>query len=153
MITVTTQENIDKDILNSIENIGKLSLPIFYSYDDLKNILELKDNVYTIYIAKKIDKVVGFAITAVTDEGGIHIMSIASDPKYRRQNIGTKLLNEIKSKNIKEFISLYVQSINKIARKFYRKNKFIEIEKVDNYYSNLEDNNAILMAYVNPFYL
>ena len=73
MITVTTQEDIDKDVLNSIENIGKLSLPIFYSYDDLKNILEFKDNIYTIYIAKKIDKVVGFAITAVTDEGGIHI--------------------------------------------------------------------------------
>jgi len=136
--------------LNLCADIGKLSLPIFYDYNNLNDILDI--DTYNIYLAKNMNRVIGFGITSITEDNNIHIMSFGCHPEYRRKNIGTKILNKIKKKNKDKLITLYVQSENSVAIKFYKKNKFIEIEKVSNYYSDLEDNNAILMAFINNKY-
>ena len=148
MIKVNILKEYDESIIQLCENIGKLSLPIYYKSDDMKKILDLEDSVYTIYTVEYKEKIVGFAITALTEEGGIHIMSIACHPDYRRKNLGTALLDKIKKDNKNIFISLYVQYSNENAKKFYIKNGFVEIEKVSNYYDNLDDNDAILMIYI-----
>ena len=131
--------------LEEIKNIGKLSLPIYYNNDSLKDVI--KNNNYDILVAKKTDKILGFAITSITEDDNIHIMSLACLPNFRRKNIGSKLIKKIKKKNKEKLITLYVQSSNNIAIEFYKKNKFIEIDYVKNYYNNLDDNNAYLFSY------
>ena len=71
--------------LEEIKNIGKLSLPIYYNNDRLKDVI--KNNNYDILVAKKTDKILGFAITSITEDDNIHIMSLACLPNFRRKNI------------------------------------------------------------------
>ena len=149
IINAKDSESTEFD-LNSCANIGKLCLPIFYDYNNLNDILDSEN--YNIYLAKNTDKIIGFGITSITEDKDIHIMSLGCHPEYRRKNIGTKILNKIKKKNKDKLITLYVQSKNDVAIKFYKRKKFIEIEKVPNYYSNLEDNNAILMGFIDNKY-
>lgn len=136
--------NIIEKELDQIKNIGELSLPIYYDKDSLKDVIK---NGYDVFVAKESNKIMGFAITAITEDDNIHIMSLASSPNFRRKKIGTKLINKIKKKNKQKLITLYVQSSNNIAIEFYKKNKFIEIEYLKDYYSNLDNNDAYLLAF------
>ena len=136
--------NIIEKELDQIKNIGELSLPIYYDKDSLKDVIK---NGYDVFVAKESNKIMGFAITAITEDDNIHIMSLASAPNFRRKKIGTKLINKIKKKNKQKLITLYVQSSNNIAIEFYKKNKFIEIEYLKDYYSNLDNNDAYLLAF------
>ena len=86
--------------LEEIKNIGKLSLPIYYNNDSLKDVI--KNNNYDILVAKKTDKILGFAITSITEDDNIHIMSLACLPNFRRKNIGSKLIKKIKKKKKKK---------------------------------------------------
>ena len=138
----------DENNIRQCELIGSLSLPIYYKHDDLKVLIEKANDIYKIYLAELNNKIVGFAITCFTDEGGTHIMSIAIHPNYRKKKIGTKLIEKIKYDNLDTFISLYVQTNNKSARHFYAKNNFVEVERIKNYYQDLDDNDAYLMVFL-----
>lgn len=138
--------NIIETELDEIKNIGELSLPIYYDKDSLKDIIE-NGYGYNVFVAKECKKIMGFAITAITEDDNIHIMSLASSPNFRRKKIGTKLINRIKKRNKQKLITLYVQSSNNIAIEFYKKNKFIEIEFIKDYYSNLDNNDAYLLGF------
>ena len=74
-----------------------------------------------------------------------HILSIAINPNYRRKNLATMLINNLKKDN--NDITLYVQCINKIAINLYIKNGFKCSKKLPNYYDSLNNKEAYLMIY------
>lgn len=74
-------------------------------------------------VAQKNNNVVGYIIFWIQKNNEGHIISLAVDEKYRRQGIGTRLVNSaikiLKKFNVKE-VSLEVRKSNKVAIKFYK---------------------------------
>lgn len=95
-------------------------------------------------IYKKDNKNIGFIdFSYIYDR--IEINYIYVDPKYRKQHIGSKLIQELISFADKEKcinITLEVNENNNVAIKFYEKNRFKKSAIRNNYYGN---ENAILM--------
>ena len=132
--------NIIIDDLEEIENIGKVSLPIYYKQMEL--LFLLLDKSYNMYKLSKENNILGFVIIKYfPDENRHHIMSIAVLPKYRKNNVGTTLINKILTLNSKK-ISLYVLTTNIAAINFYEKNKFIKKKTILDYYKTLETQSA-----------
>lgn len=144
---------IQQEDCKSCEDIGKLSLPIHYSQENLSALIENSD--YTLLKAETITNEGNKYITGLivyrktlveeTFDYINHVMSIAVHPQYRRHHIGTILMNAVKSAN--KPISLYVQTVNKIAVEFYKKHGFIILSEIEDYYETLEEQSAYLMIY------
>ena len=83
---------INQEDCQVCENIGRLSLPIYYKHENLLEILENSD--YTLLKAETKDKnilgIIVYRKTIVDQTHNYinHIMSIAVHPDYRRKNIG-----------------------------------------------------------------
>ncbi|MCD6171980.1 MAG: ribosomal protein S18-alanine N-acetyltransferase [Thermoplasmata archaeon] len=92
------------------------------------------------FVADENKKIVGYAIG---DKHRHLIVSIAVHPEYRRNGIGTMLINEI-LKNMEDYAVLQVRKSNIDAIKFYKKNGFNEKNIIKYYYIDGED--AILMS-------
>jgi ribosomal-protein-alanine N-acetyltransferase len=93
-------------------------------------------------VAQENNRVVGYIIFWIKYEDEGHIISIAVEKNYRRQDVGSKLvetsLEAFKKFNVK-IIKLEVRIGNKGARKFYSKMGFKEEKIVEDYYEDLED--------------
>lgn len=133
--------------IQDIVNCGSISLPIYYKYDDLLEIIN--KNNHKILIAKNESKFCGYIIFKIETDKNIHINSIAINPNFRRFKIGTQLINKIKITYIDFTITLYVQTTNINAIKFYKNNSFKINQKVIDYYSTLDSNDAYIMIYDN----
>ena len=93
-------------------------------------------------IAEKAHKIIGFLIGVKIDTQNAKILMLAVSKLYRKQRIGTGLLNQfLKVTSIKNInsISLEVRTNNKNAIKFYQKNGFIIKEKQIEFYQSGED--------------
>ena len=77
----------------------------------------------------------------------LHIMSISILPKYRGNNLGSNMIHKLKEMFPYYTITLYVQTQNNRAIRFYKKNGFIILNELKNYYSNQENNNAYKMIF------
>tara|TARA_Y100000590_G_scaffold470619_1_gene667009 strand:+ start:1050 stop:1493 length:444 start_codon:yes stop_codon:yes gene_type:complete len=132
--------------LRDVEEIGKLSLPIYYKLSDL--IYIFFDNLYLYYkiYNNKTDKILGFIIIKKFERRH-HIMSIGVLPEYRRKGLGSLLINYIKELD-NDKISLYVLTNNKNAISFYNKNKFKEIQRVEDYYTTLPVKSAFYYEFI-----
>ena len=98
-------------------------------------------------VAQENNRVVGYIIFWIRFEDEGHIISIAVDRSYRRQDVGSKLVEtslEIFKKFKVKRIKLEVRVGNKGARKFYSKMGFKEEKIVEDYYEDLED--AVIMG-------
>ncbi|MBA42597.1 MAG: hypothetical protein CMF62_01125 [Magnetococcales bacterium] len=128
-----------------LENCGKSSLPIYYNSIDYFNMIL---NPYFLIIIATIDnKLVGFVVIEYNDNR-IHICSIGVYQNYRNKKIGSTLIKNIIKLCDEPKVSLYVKCDNSIAIKFYLKNEFVIIKKLDNYYENYfknESNDAYYM--------
>jgi [ribosomal protein S18]-alanine N-acetyltransferase len=97
-------------------------------------------------VAQQDNIIVGYIIFWIRFESEGHIISIAVDQKFRRQQIGTRLvkttLEIFKKYNVKN-IQLEVRLENKIAHEFYRKLGFVEKTFTPHYYEDGED--AVVM--------
>ena len=116
-----------------IEDIGKESLPIYYTVSDL---IMLEMTKHLILKLTNDKEIIGFAVCRETLDN-IHILSIAIKKANRKEGLGTKILDFIKSKN--KNISLYVHTINDVALSFYKKNSFIISDILFGYYETFED--------------
>jgi len=129
-----------------IEEIGKKSLPIYYSQYDLL-ILGLTNHT----ILKIIDNnnIIGYIVyNTIQEERRLHIMSIGILEEYQRKNYGSKVIDHLKTiENCQ--ISLYVQVNNTKAINFYQKNNFKVEKKIVGYYETLEVKDALYMVYDN----
>ena len=127
-----------------IEIIGKKILPIYYSRFHLFAISINNNQIYTI---KDNDKTVGFIVCDIfKNDNRIHIMSIGVEPEKQQKGYGTELINFIKNMEYNT-VSLYVQTTNKKAVNFYKKNSFQVDKKLDGYYYTLEDKDAYYMIF------
>ena len=159
----------------TIENIGSQCLPIYYKLYDLLQLEKSSKYILLKAILSKpkqvgllqsvalgpvigseriiinnsnTNTIVGFIIAEKKKkvvEEYLHIMSIAVLEKYRNYSIGTKLLHAIKQKT--NIITLYVQTCNYIASKFYEKNGFIQTKLISNYYETLDCKDAYMYTY------
>jgi len=77
-----------------------------------------------------------------TNPQTIRIVMLAVTPDYRRQKIGTKLINqfikEIQNQNIKQ-IELEVRKDSTTAVKFYQNHQFKITDTIKKFYQNEED--------------
>ena len=134
------------DIVN-IEKCGNESLPLSYTENDIRTMLE--DAQYKIFKIRHNESFVGFIITKLNEEEkNIHIMSIAIYQSYRGKSLGSKMIDLVKKTFPEENITLYVQTTNKRAISFYKKNDFLIMNTKKDYYHNLENNDAYTMIYL-----
>ena len=134
------------DIVN-IEKCGNESLPLSYTENDIRTMLE--DTQYKIFKIRHNESFVGFIITKLNEEEqNIHIMSIAIYQSYRGKSVGSKMIDLVKKTFRDKNITLYVQTTNKRAISFYKKNDFLIMNTKKDYYHNLENNDAYTMIYL-----
>ena len=84
-------------------------------------------------------KPVGFISAAKLFDGRARILLFAVRPEYRKKGIGYRLLAAFRMKAMMEgirSITLEVRPVNESARKFYKKNGFMETEVLPNYYQD-----------------
>lgn len=136
----------DPDDFSEIEYIGEQCLPIYYKEKDLIDIKN-KENYY-IFKVHDNTRIYGFMVTKKQDQNNnLHIMSISILPKYRGNNLGSNMIHKLKEMFPYYTITLYVQTQNNRAIRFYKKNGFIILNELNNYYSNQENNNAYKMIF------
>ena len=129
----TTTPNQQKKLIE-IERIGSLCLPIYYTVSELKNL----DETVSIYIYEQYSKILGFIIVDWKTPLNGHICSFAVLPNYRKQGIGTQLLDYCLLKSFR--LSLHVVTDNQTAISLYTKKKFIIQYEIHNYYETLRKN-------------
>lgn len=127
-------------MINYTEDIKVINSFLLFFNTTIKEI----DCFQKFLIYEKDNKNIGFVdFSFIYDR--IEINYIYVDSSYRKQQIGSKLLEEIilfANKNNCINITLEVNENNKVAIKFYEKNKFIKSAVRHNYYGN---ENGILM--------
>lgn len=134
----------NKDLQN-IERCGKISLPIYYNYEQL--VMFLQGTKRRIWALKEAENLYGFLVYELKSPKNIHILSIAVDPVYRNRKIATYLINELKKRHSELVITLFVQISNLAAINFYVKQGFKFSEFIPNYYNNLSVSGAYKMFY------
>ena len=139
-MSVITLKKKEYDDIFKVEVIGKKNLEIYYNAFDILNTLIKKDHIILKYVQNK--EVIGFVIVKIYENKRYHIMSIAVSDIYKKNNIGTKLIQYIKDTYDVAKISLYVQSCNTIAISFYKKNEFKIINTIEEYYKTLKCKSA-----------
>lgn len=135
---------VNKKDKKYLEELFTLENQIFdnsaYSRKEMEEILKNERYEIYLFIEKEIK---GYAI--IHDSYDIYeIMKIGTKPEERNNEIGSKILKVIKEE-VSKSIFLEVRENNKIAKKFYEKNGFLEYGKRKKYYKDGE--NAILMKY------
>jgi ribosomal-protein-alanine N-acetyltransferase len=92
-----------------------------------------------VYVAD--GKIIGYIITCI--EGyAAHVISIATDPQYRRRGVGKSLLCtalSLLAKGEVQEVFLEVRVTNETALSLYRAAGFEVVEILKNYYSDSED--------------
>jgi len=93
-------------------------------------------------VAEKHHKIIGFIVGVPIRSENARILMLSISESQRRQNIGSKLLEqflkEATLQNIKN-IELEVRTDNNKAIKFYQKHGFDITEKLSKFYQNGED--------------
>lgn len=128
-------KKINLEDLEVLENMERRCFPQeYYSKIQLEDMI--KNTLYQIY---SIDSK-GYII--IMDNGiEIEILKIGVIEDFRKQKIGSKLLNYLFE--MEKEIFLEVRESNIIGQKFYENNGFIKIGKRKNYYKDGET--AVLM--------
>jgi ribosomal-protein-alanine N-acetyltransferase len=125
--------------LNRVHEIEKRSFKDPYPLLILLNLYELYPE--TFLVAERDGLVVGYLIARPTDRKG-HILSLATDPRYRNQGVGRTLIGTIvdffRRRKARE-IWLEVRVSNQRAVRFYKNLGFLEVGKALRYYADGED--------------
>lgn len=130
-----------------VQQVHKIEMDSFsepWSKGSLVNLLD--DDLQTILVAKKEEKVVGYtSIYSVCKE--ITITKVAVDKEYRRQGIAEALMRavmcQLEQEN-DEVVFLEVRKTNESAKNLYKKLGFEEYGERKNYYREPTED-AILM--------
>ncbi|MDR2967820.1 MAG: ribosomal protein S18-alanine N-acetyltransferase [Methanobacteriaceae archaeon] len=132
--------------LRRVHEIEKMSFSNPYEIEMLKQLFDIGTGFLVAHIN---DYIVGYIIFWIKKEDQGHIISLAVDNNYKRQNIGSKLImtaiDIFKNFDIKR-ISLEVKAQNKEAVYFYKSIGFFCDEKILNYYE--EGVNAFRMSFI-----
>ncbi|WP_297464290.1 ribosomal protein S18-alanine N-acetyltransferase [Thermococcus sp.] len=102
----------------------------------------LENNPETFLVAEYGGRVIGYVMAYLRPDLEGHIMSIAVDPSYRGNGIGSALLTEVIERLINRgarYIGLEVRVSNERAIKLYESLGFRKIKRVIGYYADGED--------------
>jgi ribosomal-protein-alanine N-acetyltransferase len=131
--------------LNEVLEIEALSFSDPWTREMFRSELEVGAGTYA-RCAERNGTLVGYLL-AVLIEDEAHLGNLAVHPVARRSGVGQRLLDDLLQTSRKRGIvrvTLEVRESNKIARKFYYRNEFIDVAIRKNYYRNpVED--AIVM--------
>ena len=97
-------------------------------------------------IARDQNRLAGFILAQYGDES-VHIALLGVANEYRRQGVGRRLVRWVEETAISAglfLVRLEVRAIKRDARHFYATLGYREIDRVDGYYSGIED--AIKMS-------
>lgn len=131
--------------LDEIVAIERATFTDPWSREMFRSELELGGGTYA-RTAERDERVIGYLCAVlVADEA--HLGNLAVHPAEQRSGVGQLLLDDLLRTAIRHGVArltLEVRESNEIARKFYRKNDFIDVAIRKNYYrSPVED--AIVM--------
>jgi [ribosomal protein S18]-alanine N-acetyltransferase len=101
----------------------------------------IRERTTNTIVARAIDRLIGFAIMKYGEDEA-SLLLFAVDPAYRRQRVGSDLLEwlEITARTAGiRAIRLEARQDNQIASAFYRHHGYEEIGVVHGYYQGLED--------------
>lgn len=93
------------------------------------------------FVAVEAGKIVGYAVATVSGKNG-HVVSVAVNPRHRRQGIGTALLSAVTHKLVEEGVEqihLEVRKGNSTAISFYERMGFRTFSEIRHYYADGED--------------
>ncbi len=102
----------------------------------------LENNPDTFLVAEYNGRIIGYVMAYLRPDLEGHIMSIAVDPAYRGNGIGSALLTEVIERLAArgaKWIGLEVRVSNQNAIKLYERFGFRRIKRVIGYYSDGED--------------
>ncbi|ASJ10483.1 ribosomal-protein-alanine N-acetyltransferase RimI [Thermococcus sp. P6] len=102
----------------------------------------LENNPDTFLVAEYSGKIIGYVMGYLRPDLEGHIMSIAVDPAYRGNGVGSALLEEAIERLIKKgarYIGLEVRVSNEGAIKLYERFGFRKIKRIVGYYLDGED--------------
>jgi len=94
------------------------------------------------FLARVDGEAAGFVIGILENYGAIkmgHVYTIDVVATHRRRGIGVELLKKIEEAFVKrgaEASYLEVRADNQVARRLYRKQGYVEIQSLDDYYSS-----------------
>lgn len=140
------------------QNIGylrrmhRINLPVHYGIK-LYNFFLNFCNGTLAYINKTIpigEIVYKIELDAENNTKKMYIMTIGVLPKYQKKGVGSMLLNKAldeKDDSVKE-VYLHVHVDNILAINFYTKHGFEQYELINDYYKNLENNDAYIFRKV-----
>ena len=134
--------------LKDLKRVYEIEKTSFSNPYDIEMLKQLFDIGTGFLIAQINDYIVGYILFWIKEEDQGHIISLAIDKDYRRQNIGSKLvesaINIFKKFDIKR-INLEVKTHNNVAIYFYKSIGFNCDEEILNYYEN--GDNAFKMSF------
>lgn len=125
--------------LHRVYEIQEVVIPNPYNIDILKKLFDFGTGFL---VAQINEKVVGYIIFWIIEEDRGHIVSLAVDPDYKRQKIGSRLIKNAIATFMRFSIfniTLEVNAENKEALDFYRSVGFKIYKKISNYYEDGAD--------------
>jgi ribosomal protein S18 acetylase RimI-like enzyme len=139
---------IDRD-LDQLKRIEKTSFVDYpWNSEDFAFFLRKLGKGHEAYIAEINETIIGFMLV-VKSEWNYKIISIAISPEFRRQGVGTYLIDYIKDRLIpysREDIYANVRETNKSGIRFFEDQGFIILDTVSNCY-DCTDEKCINMKY------
>lgn len=141
---------IDRMTENQLDAVAQLEQQCFSHPWSLKSLEEELNNETSLFFtATENDAVVGYiGMSVVVDEG--YIFNVAVDKEYRKQGIGSALVETLVTyakKNNLCFLTLEVRKSNENARSLYEKFGFIKVGERKNYYSAPTENAVLMTRY------
>ncbi len=116
--------------------------PMFYSE------LQSHGHNYSLVIEESSSKtIVGYCFFWIFEEDEVHINNIAIHPSYRKQGLGSKLMQEATRMGIErgaKSVTLEVRESNQGALEFYMRQGFHFVGKRIGYYTNPKEDALIL---------
>ena len=136
-------EELTPEHMKQICEIEKKSFPDPWDYDEIWSDIDNEDSIS--FVITKDDKVCGF-IVGGSDGDSAWVNNIAVSPDYRRQGIGTSLLDALSQAAYPyQGLALIVRDSNTSARKFYDEYGFFDLEVKEGYYNNPKENGIVMM--------
>jgi len=142
-------EVIDKNI-EQLLTINKSILPVQYSEAFYKGVLERgRKFAYFAYFNDVVVGAVSCRMENVKDEIKLYVLTLGVLEPYRRLGIGLKLLEKVLdiAKRNPQVVSVYlhVHVVNQNAIHFYLKHDFKEMERIQDYYSKIDEPHCLLL--------
>lgn len=138
----------DKD-LAQVDAIEKETFSVPWSYDSIKEAMNMPDNVYI--VCEEDGCIVGYCgMWTVLGEG--NIVSVAVSEQYRNRGIGREMMDELIKRGMKKNVSIFfleVRESNEAAKHLYEISGFRSIGVRKNFYEKPCEN-ACVMSRIIP---